>query len=94
MNELGVIYRKESGVPGRAERPQPAGNAFDREGDPALVSTEGTVDGGKFRFQAAHFEWLLHFGEPLGLTFRRPWKASSWNQEHAALLRRAVQAVR
>ncbi len=41
----------------------------DREGDPALVSTEGTVDGGKFRFQAAHFEWLLHFGEPLGLTF-------------------------
>jgi hypothetical protein len=41
----------------------------DREGDPALVSTEGTVDGGKFRFQAAHFEWLLRFGEPQGLTF-------------------------
>ena len=41
----------------------------DREGDPALVSTEGTVDGGKFRFQAAHFEWLLRFGQSLGLTF-------------------------
>jgi hypothetical protein len=41
----------------------------DKEGDPALVSTEGTVDGGKFRFQAAHFEWLLRFGQSLGLTF-------------------------
>ena len=41
----------------------------DREGNPALVSTEGTVDGGKFRFQAAHFEWLLRFGQPLGLAF-------------------------
>src|SRR5882672_5281832 len=27
-------------------------NDKDKEGDPALVSTEGTVDGGKFRFQA------------------------------------------
>ena len=33
------------------------------------MSTEGTVDGGKFRFQAAHFEWLLRFGQSLGLTF-------------------------
>lgn len=41
----------------------------DPEGDPALVSTEGTVDGGQFRFRAAHIEWLLHFGHPLGLTF-------------------------
>ena len=32
--------------------------------DPALVSTEGTVDGGRFRFGAAHFEWLLRFGRP------------------------------
>ncbi|RPI51928.1 MAG: hypothetical protein EHM55_17740 [Acidobacteria bacterium] len=44
-------------------------NDADREGDPALVSTEGTVDGGRFRFQAAHFEWLLRFGGSLGLTF-------------------------
>ena len=29
----------------------------------------GTVDGGKFRFEAAHFEWLLRFAQPLGLTF-------------------------
>jgi hypothetical protein len=67
MNELGVIYRK---------REQPAANRAglseadkDREGDPELVSTEGTVDGGLCRFQAAHFEWLLKVGEGLGLTF-------------------------
>ncbi len=41
----------------------------DREGDPDLVSTEGTVDGGTFRFRAAHFEWLLAVGEALGLGF-------------------------
>ena len=70
MNELGVIYND------RGARRQPGGEVtaapaedHDREGDPALVSTEGTVDGGTFRFQAAHFEWLLRFGQPLGLTF-------------------------
>ena len=41
----------------------------EREGDPDLVSTEGTVDGGLFRFRAAHFEWLLAVGETLGLGF-------------------------
>ena len=43
--------------------------AKDREGDPELVSTEGTVDGGTFRFRAAHFEWLLAVAEGLGLDF-------------------------
>ena len=52
-----------------ARSPASTGDDHDREGDPALVSTEGTVDGGTFRFQAAHFEWLLRFGQPLGLTF-------------------------
>src|SRR5215475_834425 len=72
MNELGVIYNKteKSGAHAGAERePVQANSSSDREGDPALVATEGTVDGGRFRFQAAHFEWLLRFGEPLGLTF-------------------------
>ena len=41
----------------------------DREGDPDLVGTEGTVDGGIFRFRAAHFEWLLRIGEKLHLGF-------------------------
>ena len=74
MNELGVIYNNKGDKPGAhhaaGDRATAAGNPnSDREGDPALVATEGTVDGGKFRFQAAHFEWLLRFGEPLGLTF-------------------------
>lgn len=70
MNELGVIYRKDGSASFRqGGRPAASPESVEREGDPALVSTEGTVDGGKFRFQAAHFEWLLHFGEPLGLTF-------------------------
>jgi hypothetical protein len=30
---------------------------------------DGSVDGGTFRFGAAHFEWLLKFAEPLGLGF-------------------------
>jgi hypothetical protein len=70
MNELGVIYndrgaRRHTG----GESAAATAEDHDREGDPALVSTEGTVDGGTFRFQAAHFEWLLRFGQPLGLTF-------------------------
>src|SRR5881409_1018139 len=52
MNELGVIYNKKGGD-GHAsagERAAEAGKRdHDREGDPALVSTEGTVDGGTFR---------------------------------------------
>src|SRR5438105_945005 len=49
---------------------QPAGaDDIDRLGDPELVSTEGTVDGGTFRFTATHFEWLLGVAKPLGLEF-------------------------
>ena len=69
MNELGVIYHKPGSDDGGQGPARMATGDKDREGDPALVSTAGTVDGGTFRFQAAHFEWLLHFGEPLGLTF-------------------------
>jgi hypothetical protein len=74
MNELGVIYNdrnvKRHPAAGDSRDTAPtAADDHDREGDPALVSTEGTVDGGTFRFQAAHFEWLLRFGQPLGLTF-------------------------
>ena len=67
MNELGVIYRNTSGD--RALARGGDDDAKDREGDPDLVSTEGTVDGGIFRFRAAHFEWLLAVGETLGLGF-------------------------
>jgi hypothetical protein len=69
MNELGVIYRKvghDAASPGATSL---SDEAKDREGDPELVGTEGTVDGGLFRFRAAHFEWLLAVGQGLGLGF-------------------------
>lgn len=67
LNELGVIYRRREQASGARTGSSEADK--DREGDPELVSTEGTVDGGTCRFQAAHFEWLLKIGEGLGLQF-------------------------
>jgi hypothetical protein len=67
MNELGVIYRRTDGPQALVGADDE--ESKDREGDPELVSTEGTVDGGIFRFRAAHFEWLLAVGEALGLGF-------------------------
>jgi pyrroloquinoline quinone (PQQ) biosynthesis protein C len=61
MNELGVVYNAGGG--------SGHGRASADEVDPALVSTTGTVNGGRVRFEAAHFEWLLRFAQPLGLTF-------------------------
>jgi hypothetical protein len=61
-NELGVIFNKPGSSLGDVAD-------TDREGDPDIVSIEGTVDGGTFRFKAAHFEWLLRMGEKLGLGF-------------------------
>lgn len=67
LNELGVIYRKpEQAVGGNAVLTE---EEKDRQGDPELVSTEGTVDGGVCRFRAAHFEWLAGVAEGLGLSF-------------------------
>ncbi len=68
MNELGVIYRRTDG-PSAPTRAAVDEESKDQQGDPELVSTEGTVDGGLFRFRAAHFEWLLAVGEALGLSF-------------------------
>lgn len=64
-NELGVIFNNKQ----RSEVKTVDANNQDQEGNPELVSTEGTIDGGTFRFGAAHFEWLLKFGKPLGLGF-------------------------
>jgi len=61
-NEMGVIFNKPGSNMGEVED-------ADREGDPEIVSIEGTVDGGTFRFKAAHFEWLLRMGEVLDLGF-------------------------
>src|SRR5262245_59669864 len=68
MNELGVIYRRPGdSLNGNGAR---SDEDKDREGDPELVSTEGTVDGGTCRFRAAHFEWLCGVGESLGMHFQ------------------------
>lgn len=65
-NELGVVFNQT-----RQHDNKPTMNPenADQEGDPEFVSTEGTIDGGTFRFGAAHFEWLLKFAKPLGLRF-------------------------
>lgn len=68
-NEIGCIFnplKKES-----ADSLQKRRNNPEAEGDPSYVNTEGSVDGGVFKFKAAHFEWLLHMGEKLGLTFEQ-----------------------
>ena len=45
------------------------GVIFNGRVDDEGVATEGTVDGSRFRFSAAHFEWLVRFAAPLGLRF-------------------------
>jgi hypothetical protein len=67
LNEMGVIYRKPGAAVG--SRTQLSDEEKDREGDPDLVGTEGTVDGGVCRFRAAHFEWLTGVAEGVGLSF-------------------------
>lgn len=67
LNELGVIYRNDKQPIG--DRQSLTEAQKDREGDPELVSTSGTVDGGICRFRAAHFEWLLAVAAKFGLSF-------------------------
>lgn len=58
LNELGVVFKPGSTAGAAAEGV-----------DPELVATEGSIEGSRFKFAAAHFEWLLRFGAPLGLGF-------------------------
>ncbi|MBW4622828.1 MAG: hypothetical protein KME17_26150 [Cyanosarcina radialis HA8281-LM2] len=67
LNELGVIYRQANGSSSNGSTQTE--EEKDRSGDPELVSTEGTVDGGICRFRAAHFEWLIGVAEGLGLHY-------------------------
>lgn len=62
-NEIGVVFNNTIAGATRALDGRDCGT------DPELVSTEGTVDGGVFRFRAAHFEWLLRIATVLGLDF-------------------------
>ncbi len=45
------------------------GVVFSGAPDDEGISTDGTVDGSRYRHRAAHFEWLTRFAAPLGLTF-------------------------
>ena len=65
-NEIGVMFRSDKA---RSAASPLSEEEKDRLGDPDLVGTEGSIEGGTFRFRAGHFEWLLAFGRPLGLTF-------------------------
>src|SRR5688500_17007727 len=40
------------------------GVSFNGRPDVDGVATEGSIDGGRFKFGAAHFEWLLRFAAP------------------------------
>jgi len=62
-NEIGVVFRPTGGA-------RPAGGDEGGANDPELVAWEGSVDGGTFRFRAAHFEWLLQIAGCLGLGFK------------------------
>jgi hypothetical protein len=67
-NELGVVFRSGRTTPRAVATPGDE-DETERLGDPELVSTEGTVDGGTFHFSATHFEWLIQVAKPLGLEF-------------------------
>jgi hypothetical protein len=45
------------------------GVVFNGHVDDEGVATDGSIEGSKFRFSAAHFEWLVRFAKPLGLDF-------------------------
>jgi hypothetical protein len=45
------------------------GVIFNGRVDEEGVALDGTIDGSRFRFTAAHFEWLVRFAAPLGLGF-------------------------
>jgi pyrroloquinoline quinone (PQQ) biosynthesis protein C len=73
-NEIGVVFKSS-----RASKERSAGNGT--AVDPQLVSTEGTIEGGMFRFRAAHFEWLLQIAEKLGLEFNHVGKRRHGTKE-------------
>jgi len=60
-NEIGVVFKK----PDAKAKSLKTDAGIDAE----LASAEGSVEGGTFRFRAAHFEWLLRMAEQLDLTF-------------------------
>jgi hypothetical protein len=70
LNELGVVFRNPNPTKTQKEPCTDCSNSKTcADTESQLVETEGTVDGGTFRFAAAHFEWLLRMAPHLDLTF-------------------------
>ena len=61
-NEIGVIFNAQKTCSTTNSDPDTSAN-------PDIVSTEGSIEGGQFRFKAAHFEWLYRMAQKLGLEF-------------------------
>jgi pyrroloquinoline quinone (PQQ) biosynthesis protein C len=68
-NEIGVIFNSK-------KRKHDNNDKVDNTG---LVSTTGTVDGGTYRFAAAHFEWLYKIATKLDLEFNQIGKRQHGN---------------
>ena len=60
-NEIGVVFNSGHGNDAYEEA-----DGLDGEG---LVGLEGTIEGGVFRFKAAHFEWLVNLAAKIGVSF-------------------------
>ncbi|MBV1880657.1 MAG: hypothetical protein KUG82_03445 [Pseudomonadales bacterium] len=60
-NELGVVFSK-----GHSNDVLESADGLEGEG---LVGLEGSVDGSVFRFEAAHFEWLVSLANNIGVEF-------------------------
>jgi len=54
-NELGVIFSSKE--------------TDNKVAETDLVGVKGTVNNSTYKFEAAHFEWLVNFAEPLGLKY-------------------------
>ncbi|MEZ5524125.1 MAG: hypothetical protein R3E62_04015 [Pseudomonadales bacterium] len=59
-NEIGVLFNSGNSQP--LEKTQAAASE-----DAGPTAMEGSVDGGIFRFKAAHFEWLMRIADKLAL---------------------------
>jgi len=61
-NEIGVIFNAQRAAKIETDNTDSAAHL-------EVVSTEGSVEGGQFRFKAAHFEWLYRMAQKLDLEF-------------------------
>ena len=82
MNELGVIYRPDERRGGRRLRAIDE-ESKDREGDPELVSTEGTVDGGIVPVSGGPLRVAAGGGRGAGTGLSQPGQAQARASVHA-----------